>query len=398
MGEPYSIVLNSDENYIKYASVLITSIIYSTENTKCGNNRPYCFHILSDYISDSTQEKLQKLKNRLSKVYPLEIKIHLYDDTKLKHLNALNENHLAYYRLLLAKFIKGRKVLYLDVDMLVLKDLREIFNIDLEDKICGAVLDYKANRILNPKNKELPVLKLSKDYFNSGLLLIDLEKWRAQNIESRLMEILDKYDCHEHDQSTLNAILKNKVKILPLSWNTLVYYYANAKTYDETKNFNLFYTRKALNQALKDPHILHYYLNFKPWNDDKIYRDTKGEFLGSYWWNIAENIQEFKDELMPLKTKASQKALSQVSLGYILLVLARYRLHFLIPFYMLTFKDSNSHKEPPQDSYNLCFEIGKEALKAKQKGKGRVWLLPFKIINLINRFKIAKTKIFDPTI
>ncbi len=114
--------------------------------------------------------------------------------------------------------------------MLVLKDLREIFNIDSKEKICGVALDYKANRFLKPKDKTSPTLNLSKDYFNSGLLLIDLEKWKAQNIESKLMEILNKYYCDEHDQSSLNAVLKDKIKILPPSWNALVYYYANAKT------------------------------------------------------------------------------------------------------------------------------------------------------------------------
>ncbi|PKT75493.1 glycosyltransferase family 8 protein [Helicobacter winghamensis] len=340
-------------------------------------------------MADSTQQKLQNLQRKLSKIYPLEIKLHLCSNAEFTHLNALNGNHLTYYRLFLTRFIKDKKALYLDVDMLVLKDLREIFAIDLEGKICGAVLDYKANRILEPKNKALPMLNLSKDYFNAGLLLIDLEKWKSQKLESKLIETLNQYHCKEHDQSALNVVLKDKIKILPLSWNTLVYYYVNAKACDDTKNFNLFYTRKDLNKALKNPHILHYYLGFKPWNDDKIYTDIKGEFLGEHWWNMVEKTPEFKDMIIPLKTKASKKAKLQVSLGYTLLTFARYKLYFLIPFYALL--NSNSYKEIPKDYYNLSFEIGKEALKAKQKGRGRVWLLPFKVINLMKRFQLEKS-------
>ena len=67
MQKTYPIVLNADENYIKYASVLITSVINSTKVTGRGHNKPYNFQILSDFISNATQEKLQKLQNRLSK-------------------------------------------------------------------------------------------------------------------------------------------------------------------------------------------------------------------------------------------------------------------------------------------------------------------------------------------
>ena len=71
--------------------------------------------------------------------------------------------------------------------MCVLGDLREIFTMDLGDEICGVVLDfYSANRRLMPKYPTFPILNLSQSYFNSGLLLIDLEKWRMQNIESQI--------------------------------------------------------------------------------------------------------------------------------------------------------------------------------------------------------------------
>ena len=58
--------------------------------------------------------------------------------------------------------------------MLVLGDLREVFAIDLEDKVCGVVLDfYNENRKLMPKYPTYPILNLSQSYFNSGLLLFN---------------------------------------------------------------------------------------------------------------------------------------------------------------------------------------------------------------------------------
>lgn len=398
----YPILLITTENYVPFAACLMTSIIYNTNKiVGGGQNKPYCFYILSDFLSKSTQEKLSKLQAKLSIIYPLEITIHLCDDAEFRENNLpkLNENYLCFYRLLFERFLdfSAQKVLYLDVDMIVLWDLREIFAMDLEDKVCGVVLDYKANRLLMPKDESHPPLNLSQGYFNSGLLLIDVQKWRAQEIESQILHSMDSYHFKEHDQSILNYILKDKVKILPLYWNVLVYYFINAKTKEEGGNFNISYTRNQLNNALKNPKIVHYYLDYKPWRDDKIYVDTKGEFLGKYWWDIAQKTPVFTDELMRLKESASQARVFQAALGFLLLKFARFGLYFLLPIqaYWIMKKglDNQASQEIPRGDYNLSIEIGKEAIKAYNKGKGRLLALPFRILNLQKRFQLAKKRL-----
>ncbi|WP_301006127.1 MULTISPECIES: glycosyltransferase family 8 protein [Helicobacter] len=398
----YPILLITTENYVPFAACLITSIIYNTNKiVGGGQNKPYCFYILSDFLSKSTQEKLSKLQAKLSIIYPLEITIHLCDDAEFRENNLpkLNENYLCFYRLLFERFLdfSAQKVLYLDVDMIVLWDLREIFAMDLEDKVCGVVLDYKANRLLMPKDESHPPLNLSQGYFNSGLLLIDVQKWRAQEIESQILHSMDSYHFKEHDQSILNYILKDKVKILPLYWNVLVYYFINAKTKEEGGNFNISYTRNQLNNALKNPKIVHYYLDYKPWRDDKIYVDTKGEFLGKYWWDIAQKTPVFTDELMRLKESASQARVFQAALGFLLLKFARFGLYFLLPIqaYWIMKKglDNQASQEIPRGDYNLSIEIGKEAIKAYNKGKGRLLALPFRILNLQKRFQLSKKRL-----
>lgn len=398
----YPILLIATENYVPFAACLMTSIIYNTNKiVGGGQNKPYCFYILSDFLSKSTQEKLSKLQAKLSIIYPLEITIHLCDDAEFRENNLpkLNENYLCFYRLLFERFLdfSAQKVLYLDVDMIVLWDLREIFAMDLEDKVCGVVLDYKANRLLMPKDESHPPLNLSQGYFNSGLLLIDVQKWRAQEIESQILHSMDSYHFKEHDQSILNYILKDKVKILPLYWNVLVYYFINAKTKEEGGNFNISYTRNQLNNALKNPKIVHYYLGYKPWRDDKIYVDTKGEFLGKYWWDIAQKTPVFTDELMRLKESASQARVFQAALGFLLLKFARFGLYFLLPIqaYWIMKKglDNQASQEIPRGDYNLSIEIGKEAIKAYNKGKGRLLALPFRILNLQKRFQLAKKRL-----
>ena len=398
----YPILLITTENYVPFAACLMTSIIHNTNKIVGGQDKPYCFYVLSDSLCATTQEKLLRLQFKLSAIYPCEIFIHLCKDTKFsaKQLPALNGNYVAYYRLFFEKFFPqtAQKVLYLDIDMCVLGDLREIFTMDLGDEICGVVLDfYSANRRLMPKCPTFPILNLSQSYFNSGLLLIDLEKWRMQNIESQIAQSLDSYYFKEHDQSILNFILQDKVKILPLQWNLLVYHYANSKARDEGKKYNVSYTRKELQCALENPKILHYYLDYKPWRDDKIYVDTKGEFLGKYWWDIAQKTPVFAEELMQLKESASCAKSFQAALGFLLLKFARFGLYFLLPIlsYWAMKKGLNhqASQEIPRGDYNLSIEIGKEAIKAYNKGKGRLLTLPFRILNLQKRFQLARKRL-----
>ena len=217
-------------------------------------------------------------------------------------------------------------------------------------------------------------------------------------MESKILDSLDSYNFKEHDQSILNYILKDRVKILSLQWNLLIYHYVNAKTRDEERRYNVSYTRQELNDALKNPKILHYYLGYKPWRDDKIYVDIKGEFLGKYWWEVAAKTPIFSKELMELKESASGAKAFQATLGFLLLRLARIGLYPLIPikacFAMK--KDSNleiTAYEIPRCDYNLAIEIGKEAIKAYNKGKGRLLALPLRILNLQKRFQLAKKRL-----
>lgn len=81
----YHIFLTADEKYVKFSSVLMSSIIKNA--TQDYERRPFCFHILSDFISDTTKEKLKILQKSLSEIYPCEIKIHIQAQVPHKIIN-----------------------------------------------------------------------------------------------------------------------------------------------------------------------------------------------------------------------------------------------------------------------------------------------------------------------
>jgi len=232
------IVLAADDNYAQHLGVAMTSIL---ENHK--NGQKIEFYILDCNIKNVNLEKIKqigftykvnlffyKISGRLSNDYP-----------EMNHLS-----RATYSRIFIPELLPldVKKVLYLDVDLVVLEDISELYNIDLDNFSVGAVRDVMSKEILRIYfDREV------SDYFNAGVLLINLEKWRQKKITEKSLEFarLNRKRIVRADQDILNCLLKNDW--LPLD-----------------KKFNLDLKRSKLNSEPKnDTVILHYSDKAKPW-------------------------------------------------------------------------------------------------------------------------------------
>ena len=274
--------------------MLVTSIIKSTDLTMSFAKNPppiyilnkkrdfaslsesekkegYIFHILSDFVSEDSRARLENLAQDLSANYPCEIQIHICSDEFFSGLPKLNGNYLAYFRLFIPRFMpKSCKIcLYLDIDMLVLGDLRGLFALDMGDKCVGVVKDRRNNtKKLCPKSKNAKDIYFTGAYFNSGFLLINLSAWERENIMSRCFEIMKNYHLSAHDQDTLNAAIPHSKRLyLPFAFNLLVHSYIYASCKDEALRYKFDFTRKEMNVALKNPVILHFAGGYKSWSN-----------------------------------------------------------------------------------------------------------------------------------
>lgn len=344
----FHIVLNLNDDYAKYASVLISSIVKKTDTTKtldkiyeenrifnsypniktsCNQSEEgYVFHILSDFLSDETRNKLDYLKEDLAKIYPCDIKIYIINEDKFRNFLCWKGNFVAYYRLMIGSILPldVEKCLYMDVDMLCLSDIRKLFFVDLEDKILAAVADFATWNTRFLKFRKLKYLfkgflKFSREYFNSGLLLINLKEWRRQNIEKKCLDVLKHYKCILPDQDALNIIIKENYIKLPLSFNFFTVCYAtnylkiiykdeisDFSKLDYFKEVGMMYSKNEFFKTLNEPFVLHY--SEKPWarycflnssHQPIIY--SKDVFL--MWWKEAFEVSYFKEDLILLKNK-----------------------------------------------------------------------------------------------
>ncbi len=115
------------------------------------------------------------------------------------------------------------RCLYLDIDMLVLQPLEELFALDLGENIAAVVLDcsnpYQEKRLKARDSTQADfVFPFRKEYFNSGFMLINLKKWRESQVESRALEFMRTFITRVGDQDILNAVIgKETLKLSGIS-------------------------------------------------------------------------------------------------------------------------------------------------------------------------------------
>lgn len=131
-----------------------------------------------------------------------------------------------YFRLFLPQILGNyEKVLYLDADMVVCHDVTELYNLDLKNMLLGAVRDpiiSGSNKSpLYNKHDDMEKLGIKNiyDYFQAGVLLINLKKMAEDGLCGRMIEYAATHDCDLVDQDVLNLFCQGRVKFIDNKWN-----------------------------------------------------------------------------------------------------------------------------------------------------------------------------------
>ena len=376
----------------------------------------YIFHIFSDFLSDDSRNRFSKLSKDLSKIYPCEIHIHICDDAIFSGLPRLNGNYLAYFRFFIPNFMPQNcaMCLYLDIDMLVVGDLRELFTLDMGEKCVGVVKDKLNNtKKLRPKNANLKDIYFSGTYFNSGFLLLNLRAWERERITERCFEVMAHYHLSAHDQDALNAVVAESKRLeLPYCFNLLVHSYICAICKGESMRYKFDCARGAMNLALKNPVVWHFAGNYKAWSNAWIMNE-KGRILSSLWWEVALKTPQFADILQSDFEKLSANSDKENCIAIYLLKCTKNPLGFFaLPFVVAKIFGKNKadflkaqkakyfggesttlQKLNPSD-YNFAFELFYLCQKSwNRRKRGDLLILPLKAIKLKirhNRYGIVR--------
>lgn len=243
-----AIVLAGDYNFIRQIETTLKSICYHNSRIK--------FYIFNQDIPKEwfnyTRENLRKIGSELIDVKLLDGRLN--QNWTVKNFDHIN--YMGYARYFVSEFVDEDIVLYLDCDLVVTGDILDLYSMELGENYVAAVYDLHG---IQP-------------YFNSGVLLINNEQWRQDDILEKLLRVTNEeyQNVPEGDQTILNNILGDRWIKLDGNYNFPIGYDYGAYTLGKSDIFEI--PIKPL------PTIIHYITPDKPW---KTYSSSR---LRNLWW------------------------------------------------------------------------------------------------------------------
>lgn len=250
METSYNIVIATDNNYAPHAAICIKSFILNNQDAP-----PTHFHILDNNLNNESKEWLE---------------LSLRKDDSISYYSISNIRNLlkvpvpdrisitTYARMFIGSILPDSfdKVLYLDCDIVINANLKDLFEIQIEPEIyIVGVLDAF---LTNNAKTEIGIPSDSP-YINAGVLLVSLNHWRKNNLENRFIEFLlnKNGDVKYDDQGILNAVCHGHKKIIHPKYNVYSTIYSHSYKLIKKHN-NPIYSKQEYKDAKTYPTIIHF--------------------------------------------------------------------------------------------------------------------------------------------
>lgn len=237
-----NILVATDDGGCALLAALLVSIGKTT-------NSNVCVYIFQQSLSKTNQEKL------IQTAQTVNVQIKFVEITANFDFYVPKQWPLpTLYRLTADSVLSSLdKIIYLDIDTLVYQDIRSLWEIDLGDNYLGACWGMDVNRNLGVLDPDKKV----KEYFNAGVLLMNLKKMREDSIGQKCIQFMEKFnnELHAPDQDALNVICAGKIKPLPICWNWYISLERRSK-----RKLKMLYK----DYLSKSAAIVHFYSQFKP--------------------------------------------------------------------------------------------------------------------------------------
>lgn len=234
-----------DQNYLVPFYALAESVLQNNLQEK------FVFHCITTGVEESERQKIiDYLQLRECQVYFYDIDEYKSTLDKLTNTTRNVWTLATYYKMFFPFLVPKNvtKLLYLDIDIVVLRNLREVYETDLATYPLAAVPDLYVD------TRETLGIINSDDYFNAGLLLMNIPVWKEQKVTEKAISFMNENPekIKFVDQDALNFILKNNWKKMPQKYNVVSLHIP----------FEL--SKKHLKSFISDTVILHF-TGVKPW-------------------------------------------------------------------------------------------------------------------------------------
>lgn len=257
VDEPIVVVCAADNNYAMPLAVTIRSAM---ENF--NSSRKLLWFVMDGGITQHNKRRILKsLNSEMLASGKCEIrwlpKPDVFDDSVVLSERLPSSQYVpnsTFYRLLLSEFLpkQFKKAIYIDCDVAVNTSLEKLWGIDVEDNYILAATNLNSHTISHPDSgllnwKELGFSPDDKK-FMAGVLVINLEKWRYENLSNKALDYLanNSQYIRWHDSDILHAIIKNQWKAVDEKWN-------------------FYKERVASKEEVDNAFIVHFMSPSKPW-------------------------------------------------------------------------------------------------------------------------------------
>lgn len=266
----------TDEAYAMPACISAFSAIFN----KMAESY-YNIYILCKNVSDEKKKYFEKLECNTVKMHLIDILDKKdYTDFRIDGIPATPTSIFKFYIPEILKDID--RVIFIDCDTIVQRDLTQLYNIELNGKMVGAVK--------NPSRRmrKTPAHAAKCRYFNSGVMLMDLKQMREKDCSQKMMDYRTYGINRLMDQDAINAVMRGSAEMIPFCYNTMIGSIASSLFWSGGEPFSNAKTiwgleEDTIDQTVEDAVILHYYAATKPWK----YYDGYGGDIWYYYYMLS---------------------------------------------------------------------------------------------------------------
>ncbi len=288
------VVFAADNNYALYTYVAVLSALENKDKSTI-----YKFYLL---VPPFFEENYKGKFYALCKKYNCTVQIINMKDTFATAKQWSYFTTPVYYRLIIDQIITDDKCIYLDCDVLVLKDLSELFEIDIDDFYAAGVLD-----VLNKNNPSyITKYKICEpmEYINAGVLLLNLRKIRENKISEEIQQLFGNKKFIKKskfvDQDIINKAYRKNIKYISLRFN-----FNNSIKTNEFLYFQASKIFQEIEQSYNDVSVIHFAGQEKPWNsfincNDKTIKIWLKYAINSDLWKeiIESSIKQYTRSIL----------------------------------------------------------------------------------------------------
>ena len=286
------ILLSADKNYSRQMYVTLKSII---DNKKI-DTKIIVYMTIPRSFSNTTVNYFRSLISESNNcIGRFVIMGNLFKDIKMSIAHITSPT---YYRLVATNFINYDKCLYLDVDLIVLCDVKDLFDVKINNNYIAGVKApvYICHPDGNKEHCTITGLPNIDQYVNAGVLLFNLKEIKNNHIDEKMIKIAHN-QYPSQDQDVINISCYDHIFHLDPKYNVMTKYnLEDEKRYRQL--IKVFGIRKTVD-AYNNPQIIHYADRIKPWFDTKSLFSEK-------WWYYCSKTPFFYDFWNEMKNKENK--------------------------------------------------------------------------------------------